>query len=107
MNKELELTQLLVQAHRLLRQTKKSRNKLYSIYAPEVEYIAKGKVHKRYEFGNKVSFVTTSKSHWLIGALSLQGAPYNSHTLEKALNQVNALTDKSMKNVYCDQGYRC
>ena len=105
-NKDFELTQLLAQAHRLLRQTKKSRNKLYSIHAPEVECIAKGKVHKRYEFGNKASFVTTSKSNWLIGALSLQGTPYDGHTLEKALDQVKALTDKSVKNVYCDQGYR-
>jgi len=64
------------------------------------------KTYKRHRFGNKVSFVMTSKSNWLLGALSLQGSPYDGHTLEKALNQVNALTDKCVKNVYCDQGYR-
>ena len=104
--KDAELAQLLMQANRLLRQTKKSKNKLYSIHAPEVECISKGKVHKRYEFGNKVSFVTTSKSNWLVGALSLQGAPYDGHTLKKALDQVSAITSKTLKNVYCDQGYR-
>ena len=106
LNKDAELMQMLAQANRLLSQTKKSKHKLYSIYAPEVECISKGKVHKRYEFGNKVSFVTTSKSNWLVGAMSLQGAPYDDHTLEKAVDQVNALTDKRVKNVYCDQGYR-
>jgi len=106
LNKDAELMQVLAQANRLLSQTKKSKNKLYSIHAPEVECISKGKVHKRYEFGNKVSFVTTSKSNWLVGAMSLQGSPYDGHTLEKAVDQVNALTDKRVKNVYCDQGYR-
>ena len=30
--------------------------KLYSVHAPEVECIAKGKVHKKYEFGVKVGW---------------------------------------------------
>ena len=55
-------------AERLLAQTRTSRNKLYSIHAPEVECIAKGKAHKRYEFGCKASFVTTSKNNWIVGA---------------------------------------
>jgi len=29
----------------------KSKNKLYSLHAPEVDCISKGKIHKRYEFG--------------------------------------------------------
>ena len=40
-----------------------NKNKLYSIQAPEVECIANGKAHKRYEFGCKASFVTTSCCH--------------------------------------------
>ena len=54
------LRELLVLAHRLLEQTRDSKNKLYSVYAPEVECIAKGKAHKRYEFGCKASVATTS-----------------------------------------------
>ncbi len=34
--------------------------KLYSLHAPEVECIAKGKAHKPYEFGCKVSITTTN-----------------------------------------------
>ncbi|AMX59556.1 hypothetical protein LEP1GSC016_3741 [Leptospira borgpetersenii serovar Hardjo-bovis str. Sponselee] len=33
---------------------KNSKNKIYSIHAPEVECISKGKFHKRYEFSCKV-----------------------------------------------------
>ncbi len=49
-----ELTQLLALARRLLAQKRNDKNKLYSVHAPEVECISKGKVHKRYEFGCKV-----------------------------------------------------
>jgi len=34
----------------------------------EVECISKGKVHKKYEFGCKVSLATTSKDNWIVGA---------------------------------------
>jgi len=37
----------------------KDKNTLYSIHELEVCCIAKGKIHKRYEFGSKASFVTT------------------------------------------------
>ena len=37
-----------------------NQNKLYSLHEPHVSCIAKGKTHKKYEFGSKVSLVTTS-----------------------------------------------
>ncbi len=43
------LQQLLQRAHRLRAQMRTSKNKLYSIHAPEVECLAKGKAHKWYE----------------------------------------------------------
>jgi transposase, IS5 family len=46
---------LLEMGHRPLKQKRMDSNKLYSLHAPEVECIAKGKAHKRYEFGYKVS----------------------------------------------------
>jgi hypothetical protein len=33
----------------------------HALYAPEVECLAKGKAHKRYEFGVKVSVATTGR----------------------------------------------
>ena len=50
--------EILELAERLLSQKRTDKNKLYSVHAPEVECIAKGKVHKRYEFGCKVSVVS-------------------------------------------------
>ena len=61
------LGELLAMAERLLAQTRTSKNKLYSVHAPEVECISKGKAHKRYEFGCKTSVATTSKSNWIVG----------------------------------------
>jgi len=77
---------------RLLRQEKESKNKIYSIHAPEVECISNGKAHKRYEFGVKVGMATTSKGNWVVGIQSFPGNPYDGHTLEETLNQVERLT---------------
>jgi len=96
----------LAKAERLLVQQRHDKNKLYSIHAPEVECIAKGKAHKRYEFGNKVSFATTSKDNWIVGVQSLQGNPYDGHTLSNAIDQVEKFTGKTPGTVYCDAGYR-
>lgn len=34
----------------------KRRNKIYNIHKPFTAFIAKVKVHKQYEFGNKIGF---------------------------------------------------
>lgn len=55
------LARLLELAQRIHQQQRKDHGKVYSVQAPEVECIAKGKAHKRYEFGVKVGIVSTSK----------------------------------------------
>jgi IS5 family transposase len=55
------LRELVALAERLLEQTRTSKHKIYSVHAPEVECLAKGKAHKRYEFGCKTSVATTSR----------------------------------------------
>jgi IS5 family transposase len=84
-----ELTELLQRARRLLAQQRQDREKLYSVHAPEVECLAKGKVQKRYEFGCKVSVASTSRGNWIVGARALHGNPYDGHTLGDALQQVD------------------
>ncbi len=100
------LRELLTLAHRLLAQTRTSKNKVYSIHAPEVKCIAKGKAHKRYEFGCKSSIATTSKSNWIVGAHALDGNPYDGHTLEGAIAQIERLTNKTPEDVMVDKGYQ-
>lgn len=100
------LCELLALAHRLLTQERDSKNKLYSVHAPEVECIAKGKAHKRYEFGCKASVATTSQGNWIIGAHALHGNPYDGHTLVDAIAQIERLTSRPLGDVMVDQGYR-
>jgi IS5 family transposase len=83
-----------------------SKNKIYSVHAPEVRCIAKGKAHKKYEFGSKVSVATTQKSNWVVGVHSFSGNPFDGHTIFDALHQVKSLTGQWPKGAYCDRGYK-
>jgi len=100
------LRELLALAHRLFAQERDSKNKLYSVHAPEVECIAKGKAHKRYEFGCKASIATISKNNWIVGAHALHGNPYDGHTLAGAIEQIERLTSKTPSDVIVDKGYQ-
>ena len=91
---------------RLLDQQRHDKKKLYALHAPEVECIAKGKAHKRYEFGVKVSIATTNRSNLVVGAISLPGNPYDGHTLGSALKQVEQLTRQRPERCYVDLGFR-
>lgn len=82
------------------------KDKIYSVYEPQVECIAKGKVHKHYEFGVKTSYVTASKSNWVVGAMALSGNPYDGNTLTKMLEQAEEIGGVKPQHAYCDLGYR-
>ena len=71
-----------------------------------MECIAKGKAHKRYEFGCKVGVASTSKDNWIVGVQHLPGNPYDGHTLKGAIAQVEQLTGWSPREAFCDLGYR-
>lgn len=96
----------LTLAARLLSQEKKDKNKLYSLHAPEVECIAKGKAHKKYEFGVKVSIAATNRDNFVVGMLAEHGNPYDGHTLSRALEQVKRITGKATERGFVDRGYR-
>lgn len=99
-HEELALTE------RMLEQQRQDKNKLYSIHAPEVECIAKGKIHKKYEFGIKVSVATTNRDNFVVGMQALPGNPFDGHTLEEALDQVHRVTGIVPERCYVDRGYR-
>jgi len=99
-------TEPLALVARLLAQQRHDKNKLYSLHAPEVECIAKGKAHKKYEFGIKVSLAATQRGNFIVGALSLPGNPYDGHTLPAALRQVEPLTGTKPERCFVDRGYR-
>lgn len=108
-DKEMQeaFAQSLAMANRLLEQQRTSKNKLYSIHAPEVECISKGKAHKRYEFGVKVGIVTTEKESFVIGLKTFPGNPYDGHTLAQSMKNAERITGSTLKgDVLVDRGYR-
>jgi IS5 family transposase len=98
------LRSLLERSERIFRQQRHDTKKLYSVHAPEVECIAKGKAHKPYEFGCKVAVVTTSKSNWVVGIDAMHENPYDGATLSPALKQVERVTAVRPEEAFVDRG---
>jgi transposase, IS5 family len=97
---------LLGLTERLLVQERTSKNKLYSLHAPEVVCIAKGKAHRPYEFGSKVAVAVTNREGFVLASKALAGNPYDGHTLSATVEQVTALSGVEPDRLYVDQGYR-
>ena len=100
------LVEMIALVNRLLAQKPKDKKKLYSLHEPAVDCISKGKAHKRYEFGTKVSVATTNRGGFVVGMRALSGNPYDGHTLAEALEQVENLTDQKPEFAFVDRGYR-
>ena len=98
-------------SYRVLTQKKRQKApKVYSLHAPEVECIGKGKAHRPYEFGVKVSLATTVApprgGQFILHAKALPGAPYDGHTLESAIPDIEATTGATLSRVIADAGYK-
>lgn len=100
------LADRLAVARRLYEQRRDSKNKLYALHAPEVECIVKGKARTPYEFGVKVSVAVTAREGIVVGMRSMPGNPYDGHTVDSALEQVQVLTDTTPAIVLADRGYK-
>ena len=91
---------------KILLQKRSDKQKIYSVHEPHVQCISKGKEHKKYEFGSKVSIITTKNCGVIIGAINIPKNDYDAHTLEPAIQQQQRLTGYTLKNNYVDRGYR-
>ena len=84
--------------------------KIYSWHAPETECIGKGKAHKPYEFGVKVTVTTTNRrckgGQFVLHAKALPGNPYDGHTLGEVIKETQTLTGREIERAYVDKGYR-
>ena len=85
-------------------------SKVYSLHAPEVECIGKGKAHKPYEFGVKVSIATTLQRSkgglFALHAKALPGNPYDGHTLATVIPEMEAMIGNDIDRLLADAGYR-
>lgn len=108
---EAAFAQLMLLARRLREQQQRQRGpKVYSLQAPEVECIGKGKTHRPYEFGVKVS-VATTLSHakggqFVTHVKSMPGNPYDGHTLATVIPEMEALVGNTLDRILADKGYR-
>lgn len=101
----------LYQAKTVLEQKQRQRDrKIYSLHADEVECIGKGKAHRPYEFGVKVSVATTlhrSKGgQFALHAMALPGNPYDGHTLETVIPDMEQTIGNELSRIMADAGYR-
>ena len=90
--------------YKVLLQERNGRDKTYSLHEPEVQCISKGKEHKKYEFGNKASFIR-SLSGIILAAVSFRNE-YDGHTIEATLQQTERMTGRRIENLAGDRGYR-
>ncbi|WP_167858777.1 IS5 family transposase, partial [Methylobacterium nonmethylotrophicum] len=84
--------------------------RVFSLHAPEVECIGKGKAHKPYEFGVKVSVATTLKrsrgGQFVTHVASLPGKPYDGHTLARVIPAIEAQVGATLTRILADAGYK-
>src|SRR6202167_5612514 len=102
---------LLNLAHRVRHQEPRQRGpKVYSLHAPEVECIGKGKARTPYEFGCKVSITTPATApkggQFVLHAKALHGNPYDGHTLGPVIADLEKLTGVAVRRIHGDKGYR-
>jgi IS5 family transposase len=102
---------LLDLASRVRHQEQRQRGpKVYSLHAPEVECIGKGKARAPYEFGCKVSIVTPVTAprggQFVLHAKALHGNPYDGHTLGPVIAGLETLTGVAVRRIHGDKGYR-
>ena len=98
-------------ARRVREQRREQRGrKVYSLHAPEAECIGKGKPHRPYEFGVKVSVATPLRrcrgGQFVAHVAALPGNPYDGHTLAAVLPAITRQIGVSLRQVFTDAGYR-
>jgi transposase, IS5 family len=109
--KEGLFRRMLFLAERVSAQRQNQRGKkVYSLHAPEVECIGKGKPHRPYEFGVKVSIATpisrSKGGQFIAHVKALPGNPYDGHTLASVIPEIEAQTGANLLRLVSDRGYR-
>jgi transposase, IS5 family len=96
----------LENCNKIVVQKKDDNNKIYSLHEPETACIAKGKAHKKFEFGSKVSFAVIPKANIIVGVKNFNGNPHDSLTLESTIQHAEEVCGLMFKNVIVDRGYK-
>ena len=90
--------------HKVLTQKKYDKDKIYSLHKPYTSCIAKGKAHKKYEYGNQIGLVVNPKSLLVLGIASSAGNPHDSKTIAPLLSQMERTLSYQPEEVIYDRG---
>lgn len=93
-------------AQKVLSQKRGDSHKIYSLHEPDVKCYAKGKEHKKFEFGSKASIMVDQSSGIIVGAINFTESLHDSKTIPEALEQCQRLIGEQPKEVFVDRGYR-
>jgi IS5 family transposase len=91
--------------YKALTQKKDDQNKIYSIFEPQIYCICKGKVHIKYEFGNKVAIVIT-RSGIIVSVITFDENIHDSKTVQPLLDDLSNKYGCEPEFVIGDAGYR-
>ena len=90
-----------------VRQTAESGSeRIHSLHEPDVVCLAKGKPHKPYEFGSKVSIAVQPTTGLIVATLHLPGRQHDRASIPDTLAQIKRLTGDIPRRVIADLGYR-
>ena len=84
--------------------------KVYSLHAPEVECIGKGKAHRplrvRGQGDHRHDAEALKGGQFVIHAKALPGNPYDGHTLATIIPEMEELIGNELERILADAGYR-
>jgi IS5 family transposase len=91
---------------RVLGQKPHDKAKIYSLHEPQVYCMAKGKEHKKYEFGGKASVAMCKQSGVIVAAVAHEKNLYDGDTLPEVLGQAEVIMERRPDKAIVDRGYR-
>jgi transposase, IS5 family len=90
---------------KILNQQRKDTHKIYSLHEPKVKCYAKGKEHKKFEFGSKASVAICQHTGIVVGAVNFTETLHDSKTIPIVLEQIKQLTQITPEEAFADRGY--
>jgi transposase, IS5 family len=90
---------------KVLHQKRNDSNKIYSLHEPNVKCYAKGKEHKKFEFGSKASIAICQQTGIVVGAVNFTETLHDSKTIPIVLEQIKQLTNITPEEAFADRGY--
>lgn len=91
---------------KVINQKKNDKDKIYSLHEPSVCCIAKGKSHKKYEFGSKVAVTIGAEYGVILDIESFEKNLYDGDTLPTVVKNLKSFPENQTKLIVGDRGYR-